>query len=217
MPDPSVVDRYFSEKRFAALWQRQLIDDTIDDSHQIFFALFDAYNEPHRHYHTTRHIAYCLQKLDTVKGLTDHPDAIELAIWFHDIIYRPGQPDNEEKSAETFLQFATLVLQSETRNLVNRLIMATLHATEKIEHPDSRLMIDIDLSGFALPWKKFLRDSQNLRAEMPDITEEEFLRRQTCFHQRLLERPGFFLTEYFSQKYQQQARDNIAQLKASGL
>jgi predicted metal-dependent HD superfamily phosphohydrolase len=217
MPATLVVDRYFFEKRFAALWQRQLVEKAIDDSHKIFIALFNAYNEPQRFYHTTHHIAHCLQEFDRVKSLTGHPDAIELAIWFHDIIYQPGQGDNEEKSAETFLGFATSVLKPETCNLVKQLIMATLHATEKVDHSDSRLMIDIDLSGFALPWKDFLRDSQNLCAEMPDITEDEFLRRQTWFHQRLLERPGFFLTEYFSEKFQQQARDNIAQLKISGL
>ena len=62
--------------------------------------LTNAYSEPHRHYHTLRHVTECLTEFNSVRHLARQPVAVEMAIWFHDAIYDTHAQDNEERSAE---------------------------------------------------------------------------------------------------------------------
>ena len=61
--------------------------------------LVDAYRQPARHYHNLRHIAQCLRELDLVRRQCDDPLAVTAALLFHDCVYDPAQPGNEERSA----------------------------------------------------------------------------------------------------------------------
>ena len=71
--------------------------------------LTHRYSEPHRHYHTRRHIADCLAEFDVVRFNASRPEAVEFALWFHDAVYNPKATDNEEQSAalaKVFLEAA---------------------------------------------------------------------------------------------------------------
>ena len=59
-----------------------------------------AYSEPHRHYHTTAHIDACLAELDLAGDLASDRGEVEVALWFHDAIYRSWRHDNEQRSAD---------------------------------------------------------------------------------------------------------------------
>ncbi|MCK7495260.1 MAG: hypothetical protein MZW92_32355 [Comamonadaceae bacterium] len=43
-------------------------------------------------------------RLDEVAGRVGDPDAVEIAIWFHDVICTPGVRDNEARSARFYLE-----------------------------------------------------------------------------------------------------------------
>ena len=60
------------------------------------------YQEPGRRYHTPEHVEHCLRQLDLVPGLIDDRDALEFAIWYHDVIYDIENSENELKSARLF-------------------------------------------------------------------------------------------------------------------
>jgi len=87
--------------------------------------------------------------------------------------------------------------------------MATLHNGNSLEDDDAQYMVDIDLSSFGLSWDEFLRDSQHLRQES-QLDDAVFYQRQGDFQNRLLSRPRFFLSEFFYQRYESQARENLA-------
>ncbi|HUV22322.1 MAG TPA: hypothetical protein VMZ32_11060 [Gammaproteobacteria bacterium] len=197
-------------KRFQALWQRNLLDGASDDSTAIYQRLLAGYGEPHRHYHTLEHIQHCIGMFEDCKQLISEPDALELAIWFHDVILVAGRPDNEAMSAKLYLEISATVHRDEIRQLIARLIMATLHNGDQLDDADSIYMVDIDLSSFGLPWDHFLRDSLNLRAENPQLDDEDYQLNQTGFQRALLARPRFFLSDYFHDRYERQARDNLA-------
>jgi predicted metal-dependent HD superfamily phosphohydrolase len=197
-------------KRFQALWQRNLLDDARDDHSAIYQRLLAGYGEPQRHYHTLDHIEHCLGMFDDCKQLVSEPDALELAIWFHDVILVAGRRDNEAMSAKLYLELSAAVQRDEMRQLIARLIMATLHNGDQLDDADSIYMVDIDLSSFGLPWEAFLRDSLNLRAENPQLDDADYQLNQTGFQRGLLARPRFFLSDYFHDRFEQQARDNLA-------
>src|ERR1700727_965137 len=52
-----------------------------------------AYTEPWRHYHTLEHVGACLEALDSaLEGsgvLESVKENVELALWFHDVVYDP--------------------------------------------------------------------------------------------------------------------------------
>ena len=195
--------------RFQSLWQRCLLGGSEDQSHQIYQRLVESYAEPQRHYHTLVHIEHCLGMFDQCKSLLANPDAVELAIWFHDIVYLPGAKDNEARSAELYQQLSAGAHPDELRQMVDDMIIATLHTDNPIEDPDTQFMVDIDLSSFGLPWDEFLRDSQNLRLENQSISEEEHYRKAKKFQTTLLARNRFYLTDFFHELLENRARKNL--------
>ena len=202
----------FNTNRFQNLWQRNLLPGRFDTGSEIFAQLDSSYAEPVRHYHTAGHINHCLQQFDSLKHELNNADAVELAIWFHDAVYIPGDPDNELKSAQLFSQLSSKIFDPDFSNTVSDLIMATLHREAFVSDSDTQYMLDIDLSSFALPWPEFLKDSERLRRELPEMADTDYYRNQIGFHLCLLDRPGFFMTPYFIENYQETARNNVADL-----
>ena len=72
-------------------------DATLPQQHELGENLITRYSEPHRKYHTTRHLLHVLTMIDR---LADDHDVflVQLAAWFHDAVYAipPGQISNEE-------------------------------------------------------------------------------------------------------------------------
>ncbi len=202
--------RTSNQNRFTDLWMRNLIQGTPNKGPQIYQLLIDAYNEKHRVYHTQQHIEDCLTLFDEIKGHLQHADSVELAIWFHDAIYKINSRDNEKLSADLFMYLSEGVLQPATRHQVYQHIIATLHnGSEMLEH-DTRYMVDIDLSSFGLPWDRFIKNSHEVRKEMSHIPDEEFYPKQCAFQQSLLKHGRFYQTDYFFKNYEQSALNNIA-------
>src|SRR3989338_2814885 len=72
---------------------------------EYFDDLIKRYSEPARFYHTIFHIKDCMKEFDSVREMSAKPDYLELALWYHDIIYVPARVDNEEKSIDWLINF----------------------------------------------------------------------------------------------------------------
>ena len=80
-------------------WNRLCVSLNYDA--QRYWAIIEAsYNKNQLAYHNLDHIADCLNQFYSSQHLAEDPTAVEFALWFHDIVYDPKAPDNEEKSAE---------------------------------------------------------------------------------------------------------------------
>jgi predicted metal-dependent HD superfamily phosphohydrolase len=212
MSYPDIIPPTDDLARFRSLWLHQQKPNLADDSQAVYQQLINAYNEPHRVYHNLGHIKSCLTIFDQVSELLVNPDAIELAIWFHDVIYTIGDKKNEQLSADLFMTLTNGLFDNVFRDTVYQHIMATCHDCSEITNADTKLMVDIDLSSFGLPWDDFLVDSKKVRAEMTHLSDVDYNQKQRAFQLSLLEQPCFFNSDYFLEYYEAQAHKNLAKL-----
>lgn len=199
--------------RFATLWTRCLHGDEPANAQAVYARLVELYGEPHRHYHTLDHIQHCLHEFDQAVALIKDPDAVELALWFHDAIYRAGAKDNERHSADLFRDCSHPYASAAFQQQVDDLIMATTHRGAS-RQPDEQFIVDIDLSSFGLPWEIFMRDGWRIRAEFANVTDDAYYPEHLRFLRGLSDRPSFFFTDCFQQRYEHTARENIQRLIA---
>ncbi|HMR03051.1 MAG TPA: hypothetical protein PKA43_06740 [Candidatus Competibacter phosphatis] len=204
---PADNDPVREQARFVALWERRLNGGRAL-AETVHARLVELYGEPHRRYHTLDHVRHCLGEFDRAATLMDDPDAVEMALWFHDAIYQSGAMDNERRSADLFRQWSEGRADAVFLQRVDDLIMVTTHRDPPTQR-DERFIVDIDLSSFGLPWEAFERDGRRIRAECADIDDEIYCPGQLRFLLSLQNRPTFFLTEFFQQRYERIAHDNV--------
>jgi len=196
--------------RFSGLWLRCMGDDR---GSEVFDGLQARYEEPHRSYHASGHIDCCLGHFDAASTGMDEPDAVEMALWFHDIIYDvpPQDQDNELRSADLFARLAGNCGEASFRYKVYRLILLTRHF-EMPATRDESYMLDIDLAGFGQGWQDFAGDTAKLRAEAHcsgDFSEDRFRAQQVRFMESLHDRASFFHTDFFRKRYEAAAQANV--------
>jgi predicted metal-dependent HD superfamily phosphohydrolase len=183
---------------------------------QLFHKLDHHYSEEHRCYHNWSHISTCLDELQSARFLALHPIAVELALWFHDVIYTPGAPDNEELSARAARDAAEgLNLPSETTREVEALILATRYLTDdhtpnELCPQDSALIRDIDLSILGKTPEQFDSYEEAIGTEYNFVPARE--RRQKRIHilEGFLGLPRIYEHQHFQERYEQQARSNLS-------
>ena len=181
------------------------------DGQGTYEQLLARYSEPHRHYHTLQHLGECLAMFDSVRGLPEHPDEVELALWFHDAIYDTHRPDNEERSAD----WARAALReagvaNDAADRVHALIMATRHTANPVL-PDEQLLVDIDLSILAAEQARFDEYEGQIRQEYAFVPRWLFRRKRRAILQGFLDRPSIYSTAHFKQALEQLARENLKQ------
>lgn len=203
-----------SLQRFENLWSRCCSDRAAgaqaQNSSRIGTDLLDRYGESGRLYHTIDHINHCLGEFDQVRDDCSQADAVELAIWFHDAVYNFPAVENEKLSAAFFLEVSDEVVESAFRHKVAALVMATEHL-EVPTDADQRILVDVDLSSFGLPWEQFAADGKNIRQELHYLSDARFYSGQIAFMESLLARKTIFNTDYFFDQYEQKARENVSQ------
>jgi predicted metal-dependent HD superfamily phosphohydrolase len=171
--------------------------------------LSGRYSERQRAYHTLRHVAHCLDELDAVRGLARDPVAVEMALWYHDVIYDPRAKDNEERSAEVAARVAVEMGLPAGRGLrVADLIRVSTHAGLAPD-PDAMLFADIDLAILGQSAAVFDEYERQVRVEYAWVPEPAFRSARAAILQSFLDRPSLYGTAYFHQNYEGMARENL--------
>ena len=199
---PIVIDR-----RWKDLMTRFQFNENMAE----FLELKNKYNEKQRAYHNMEHIIDCLNQLDNYEEIIADRDIIELAIWYHDIIYNPYGKENELKSAQEAAQFMTTQNADGTIiEKVYQLILSTVH----IESPKTEaqaLIMDIDISILGSPKPQYLEYCQKIRKEYKWIPGPLYRSKRKEVLNRFLQRKRLYFTEYFYNKLEGNARINISQ------
>ena len=200
--------------RFRALWKRCLPQDVKMDVIPVYDDLVRRYREPGRYYHGWTHLRHCLREFDRAAGRMENPDAVELALWFHDAVHVPCARDNEQRSADLFRLGGRGWFSPALVEKVCGLILITMHK-QSPDEGDESYVVDIDLSSFGEPWSDFLRDTRNVRNEQSHVPDAIYYPAHARFLKMLLNRPRIFHTDFFFACYEESARRNIQRLLAS--
>ena len=195
------------KQRWTALWKRLGAQGNVN---AVYNDLVSRYSEPHRAYHTLKHIGHCLDEFEQVRHLATNPDAVELALWYHDAIYDTKAIDSEERSATLAVEVVRGVsLFDNFGQSVTNLIMATKHTSAPTD-PDVQLLVDVDLSILGQSEDKFNEYEQQVHKEYEWVAEDAFFAGRSAILKSFLNRPAIYSTQFFRNKYETQARQNIA-------
>lgn len=170
------------------------------------------YASPPRHYHTLGHIERSLAELDRVRQSVPEPLAVELALWFHDIVYDTRRPDNEERSAEVAADFLRrLGADGAMIARVKGAILATKHGGGADE-PAAQWTADVDLKEglVADSPAAFERLCAQIREEYAWVPAAIYAKTRADFLKKFLARDSIFLLEPYRAAFEREARANLA-------
>ena len=204
-----IQDQWESRKAmFVQLWNQASLQ--VDAAHveEVWEHITRGYSEPHRFYHSQRHILFCLKQFERVEDTLGASVAISLALWFHDLILDPAANDNEEQSKLLFEALAKNHFPADLIEKTSALIMSTRHIDAPLNFDESFIQ-DIDLSSMGESWDSFVRDVDDLRKEYSHLSDEAFKEVTINFYHRMLGREKIYTSDYFHEHCEQVARDNI--------
>jgi predicted metal-dependent HD superfamily phosphohydrolase len=193
-------------ERFTGLWRRL---GAKGDAGPAFDQILRNWQEPHRRYHGLDHLRDCLARLDEAPAAPGQRDLAEAALWYHDVVYRPGATDNEARSAE--LAHGALIeggVAEVTADEVARLIRLTDHAAPA-EDPLAALVCDVDLSILGRDVIEFANYERRIREEYRHVPDPLYRAGRSRVLTHLVAREPLFRTAYFRSRFEAPARRNL--------
>ncbi len=201
--------KHATVERWYSLWHK--LGGLVDyRTFKAYEDLAEKYAEPHRKYHNIYHIESCLSEFAEIKELALNPCALELAIWYHDVVYDINASDNEERSAvfAGSAIFGLFPFPEALAKSVEEIILATKHNSVPDSY-DAKLMLDIDIANMGKP-KIFKKVNRLVREEYASVAEKRFVEERSNILEIFLARPRIYLTDYFYERYEVAARQNIS-------
>lgn len=189
-------------------------------------ALLMAWSAPERRYHERQHLCDCLFELDalradadaTVAGLAAAP-AVELALWYHDVVYDTHVHDNEERSALRLVaEVESVGVEAEVVATAARLVRATAHLgrpADAVLAPDEALVVDIDLSILGQHPLRFADFEDGIGEEYAHVPTIALRWNRRRFLRRLQAAAQIFATPTMRARHEAAARTNLGALLAS--
>ncbi|MDH6118195.1 putative metal-dependent HD superfamily phosphohydrolase [Kitasatospora sp. GAS204A] len=174
-------------------------------------ALLARWAEPQRRYHTTDHLLAVLDEVDALAEHAADPDAVRLAAWFHDAVYKPDRSENEERSAQLAIRAldeaglpAALVAE------VVRLVRLTVGHRPRPGDRDGEVLCDADLAVLGRSPQAYARYAAAVREEYAFVPEAAFRQGRAAILRQLLALPALYRTPAAHARYDGPARANLA-------
>lgn len=194
------------------LFQRwKLLQSNYTENQKLIQTEFDLikrrYTESHRRYHTLSHLEHLFEEIELLQPLTE---SIQWAVWYHDLIYFPGNHKNEKESA----QAARVTMQkmgcSEGQiTQVMKMILATATHAVKTNDQQTAVFLDADMSILGSEHKSYFDYTILIAQEYSSIPKLLYNKGRIQFIESTLQRASIFSTDAFRQKYETQARQNL--------
>ena len=192
-------------------WKDLMIRFQFDENTPALIELKNKYSQKQRAYHNLEHVIDCLTQLDNYEDFIADKDVVELAIWYHDIIYNPYGKENELKSAQEAAHFISK--QNADKNLIEKvyqLILCTIHTNPPTNEAEA-LIMDIDISILGSPEPQYIAYCEKIRKEYKWIPGPIYRSKRKEIMNRFLQRKRLYFTDYYYDKLEEIARINIYQ------
>lgn len=170
--------------------------------------LLDAWSGPQRRYHSLGHLQWLLEEAERRRDLIHDARFVGYAIWFHDAVYEPGKPDNEERSAIWAQQ--SLASETELVGRVARVILMTKNHAEGDAVGDAALFLDMDIAILGAERPSYAAYAAGVRAEYAFAPDAAFVAGRSAFLKSQLALQFLFRTDVYRAELEQRARENIA-------
>lgn len=182
-----------------------------DKSAEIWAELCDKYCESHRSYHTLQHLQDLFELKDQYAEIMKDHLVIDLAIFFHDIIYDPKSSSNEEDSVKLFLLRLTEFLESETLLKVATYIQATKqHDVMESSDNDLKLFIDLDMSILGRNREEYEAYASKIRFEYSFVNPEIYCEKRSAFLEKFANQTNpIFASKLLRERFESRARENL--------
>jgi predicted metal-dependent HD superfamily phosphohydrolase len=177
---------------------------------QAFTQVIEAYSTSNRYYHTIKHIDHILSTIDTLQCYVQDLISVQLAAWFHDIVYDTQAQDNEERSADYADDFLnSLELPLNKIATVNRLILNTKQHQADADDFDSQVLLDADLAILAVHPIQYQEYANAIRQEYAWVPEVEYIAGRRQILERFLQRQRIYFTPLMFEFAEESARSNL--------
>ncbi|ETA71010.1 HD domain-containing protein [Actinospica robiniae] len=175
--------------------------------------LLARYAEPHRRYHTLKHLDEVLAIVAELSAEAQDADAVRLAAWFHDAIYTIGSSSgvsNEEASARLAEQvLGELGIPAARTAETARLVRLTQAHKSEPGDRNAAVLCDADLAILGASPERYRQYALEVRQEYAEIPDEAFRRGRAEILRSLLEEPTLFRTAAARERYEEPARKNL--------
>lgn len=178
--------------------------------------LLGRWTEPHRRYHTTRHLVevfWALEDLEEAGALDPREGALGRVVgWFHDAVYDPAATggDNERASAELAARdLHALGLVGEDVATVRDLVVATTDHDLVLEGLAAAFH-DADLWILSAPEDRYAQYTEQVREEYAAVPDAAFRTGRAAVLRPFLERDSVYATDFAREAWEDHARHNLA-------
>jgi predicted metal-dependent HD superfamily phosphohydrolase len=179
--------------------------------------LLARWREPHRRYHSTRHLAemfWALADLTDAGELSDREAGLaRVAAWLHDAAYDPAAPPGVNETASAALAEQLLgqlqLDEASIRTVVELVRMTAEHAVSRDSRLD-RAFHDADLWILSAPAERFDEYCRQVREEYASVPDERYAAARSAILRGLDGPGGIYLTTYGRNHWDGSARENLA-------
>ena len=182
----------------------------------IYNTVFSSMTSDKVYYHTPVHVLAMLTfaELNNIKL----ENWEKLAIFFHDVIYRPGSKNNEINSIQFMMSLLDGTGVSESIKIQSaNAIQATAMHLEQEWDPEFNNLMDLDMAGFSSDKQYYDIQNDCIKKEFcqPDLKNykgssiENFNKGRLSFLTSLKNKKSIYRTELFLNNFEQKAQENL--------
>lgn len=154
------------------------------------------WSAPERRLHNTRHLIDVLAHIDELAATSHDPDVLRVAAWYHGIALNRclsiRVQGTDPVSAENLCVHITrtrLLELGVSEDVIDRvaelLSYIARHRAPRTD-VDAQVLVDADLAMLAVSPQEYKKFRENLRAELSDVEETEYLRARRAVVKQLL-------------------------------
>lgn len=183
---------------------------TAADAYPAFDVLAAAHTAPERFYHNLEHLTEVFRVVERLSAAVEDPNALSLAVWFHDAVYDSRARDNEKRSGELAVDLlGPIGVPASAIERVVRMIWATAHAADAPADRDTRVLLDADLAILGASEERYARYARDIRKEYAWVPDAEYRAGRAAVLARFLAAPRLYHAPALFEEGEARARANL--------